>query len=151
MKRGGGVQKMQEVGVPAESLMQSNRGGKVRKRDVGGSAGVPADPTTMNPQQLQRIAQIRKAQAQARAAQQQGGMRPGMQGPMSAAQAAGMGNMPMQKSGGEVRVKEHTRRARGGHVPDMEAGAGGGEGRIEKARAYGSGRGFKPKKEPLHA
>jgi hypothetical protein len=135
---------MQEVGVPSESLMQANKGGHVRRRDVGGSAGVPANPTQMNPQQVQQIAQMRKQQAmakQAQMAQQQGagGMRPGMPG-----------NPPMQKRGGEVHVKEHKRRARGGHV-SMEAGAGGGEGRIEKAREYGSGRGFKPREKPLHA
>ena len=142
--RGGRTQKMQEVGVPSESLMQSKRGGGLRKREMGGSAGVPANPTQMSPQQLQRIAQIRKAEAQAKAAQ-----KPGMEPPMGAATAAGMSGMPTQKRGGEVHVKEHVRRAKGGHVP-MEAGAGGGEGRIEKMRAYGSGRGFKPKKEPLH-
>ena len=59
-------------------------------------------------------------------------------------------SMPMQKRGGEVHVKEHVRRANGGHV-SMEAGAGGGEGRIEKMHEYGSGRGFKPKKVPIHA
>ncbi len=150
-KHGGGVQKMQEVGVPSESLMQSNRGGHVRKRDLGGSAGVPANPTQMSPQQLQRIAQIRQAQRMAAQQGMNGGPRPGgMQGPMGAAQAARMSNPPMQKDGGKVHVKEHHRRARGGHVPDMEAGAGGGEGRIEKTHEYGEG-GFKPKKVPLHA
>jgi hypothetical protein len=151
--RGGHVQKMQEVGVPSESLMQANRGGHIRKRDVGGNAGVPSNPTQMNPQQVQQIAQIRKQKMMAEQAAQQGGGRPQMQGPMGAAPAARMaGNpgMPMQKRGGEVHVKEHVRRASGGHV-SMEAGAGGGEGRIEKAHEYGSGRGFKPKKVPLHA
>lgn len=153
--RGGHIQKMQEVGVPSESLMQSNRGGKVRHRDAGGSAGVPADPTQMNPAQLQRIASIRKQMAQAAQAKQaaaQGGG--GMTPPMGGAQAARMmqapGAMPTQKRGGEVHVKEHKRRARGGHV-EMEAGGGGGQGRIEKMREYGSGRGFTPKKVPLHA
>ena len=145
--RGGRTQKVMEAGVPSESLMQANKGGKVRHRDMGGSAGVPANPTQMNPQQLQRIAQIRKEEAMAK---QAAAARQGMQGPMSGAQAAGAGNMPMQKSGGEVHVKEHKRRARGGHV-EMEAGGGGGMGRIEKAREYGSGRGFKPKDKPLHA
>lgn len=148
--RGGRTQKTEEAGVPSESLMQANKGGHVRKRDVGGSAGVPSDPTQLNPQQLQRIAQIRKQEAMAKQAQQQGG---GMQGPMGAAPAARMAgspSVPMQKRGGEVHVKEHVRRASGGHV-SMEAGAGGGEGRIEKAREYGSGRGFKPKEKPLHA
>lgn len=36
------------------------------------------------------------------------------------------------------------KRAKGGHVPHMEAGAGGAEGRIEKMHEYGEG-GFKPK------
>jgi hypothetical protein len=69
MKRGGGVQKTQEVGVPSESLLQAKRGGHVPKRDVGGSAGVPANPTQLSPQQLQRIAQIRREEAAAQAAQ----------------------------------------------------------------------------------
>jgi hypothetical protein len=154
--RGGRTQKVQEVGVPSESLMQANRGGHIRKRDVGGSTGVPTNPTQMSAQQVQQVAQIRKQQAMAKQAQMaqqqgQGGMRPGMQPPMGAAQAARMqGAPPMQKRGGEVRVKEHVRRARGGHV-EMEAGAGGGQGRIEKTHEYGSGRGFKPKEKPLHA
>lgn len=163
MKSGGGVKKVEEVGVPHEALMQSKRGGHVKhqehhhkaKRDVGGpagmpqnaSAGVPANPTQLNPQQLQQIAQIRKAKMMQQQAQQGGG-RPGMQPPMSGAQAAGMQG-PMKK-GGEVHVKAHKRRAHGGHV-EMEAGAGGGEGRIEKTHEYGSGRGFKPKMRPLHA
>ena len=155
--RGGRTQRVEEAGVPSESLMQANRGGHIRRRDVGGSAGVPSNPTQMSAQQVQQIAQIRKQQAmakQAQMAQQQGagGMRPGMQGPMGAAPAARMaGNpsVPTQKRGGEVHVKEHVRRASGGHV-SMEAGAGGGEGRIEKAREYGSGRGFKPREKPLH-
>lgn len=40
-------------------------------------------------------------------------------------------------------------RARGGHVPHMEAGAMSGPGRIEKTHEYGVG-GFKPKKRMIH-
>ena len=151
MKRGGGVRKVEEVGVPSESLMQSKRGGKIGKRDVGGPAGVPANPTQLTPQQLQRIALIRREEAEAMRAREQAASQ--TQGPMGAAQAASqaarMQGPAMQKRGGEVHVKEHTRRAKGGHVPHMEAGAGGGEGRIEKTHEYGEG-GFKPKKVPLH-
>jgi hypothetical protein len=35
-------------------------------------------------------------------------------------------------------------RKHGGSIPHIEAGAGGGEGRLEKMKAYGE-RGFKPK------
>jgi hypothetical protein len=181
--RGGRTQKMEEEGVPHESLMQANKGGKVhhrKHRDMGGptgsSAGVPANPSQMTPQQVQQIAQQRQQQGGGGMPQgqrpmgpppggmpqgqrptgmpqsgQMGGQRPPMQPPMSAAQAAGAGNAPpQQKRGGEVRVKEHSRRAAGGKV-EMEAGAGGGQGRIEKTHEYGSGRGFKPKERPLHA
>ena len=143
MKRGGGVQRTAEVGVPSESLMQSNRGGKVRKREMGGSAGVPANPSSLTPQQLQRIAAIRREEAAAQAAQKQNAAQ--TQGPMGAAEAARMGNAPMQKRGGEVHVKEHTRRAAGGHVvPHIESAGGGGMSRVEKMRAYGGDNGFDP-------
>jgi hypothetical protein len=141
-KRGGDVKKTEEVGKPWEQTMEANKGGKVRKRDMGGQTGMPTAQSQMTPQQQQMVqAAMRQRQAQ------QGAMQPSM----GAAQAARMApGMPQQKSGGTVHVKEHERRARGGHV-EMDAGAGGGEGRIEKTHEYGSGRGFKPKKVPLHA
>lgn len=64
--------------------------------------------------------------------------RPAM--PPAAAPGMGMGmppRPPMPMAGAMPRK-------RGGHVPHMDAGAGGGEGRIEKARAYGE-RGATPK------
>ncbi len=153
-KRGGHVTETEEAGKPWQSTMEANKGGKVKKRDMGGSAGLPADPTQLSAQQLQRIAQMR--QQQRMAAQQRvpaqglssGAMHPAT--PSAAAARMSPAAMAQQKSGGEVRVKEHTRRARGGHV-HMDAGAGGGEGRIEKMHEYGGSRGFKPKKVPLHA
>lgn len=144
--RGGRTQRVEEAGVPSQALMQANKGGHVRKREMGGSAGIPTDPTTMSPQQLQRIAQIRKEEAQAKQAQ-----RAQMQAPMGAAEAARMGGMPTQKRGGEVHVKEHVRRASGGSVPHIGAAGGGGAGRIEKMREYGFGNGFTPKRIPKHA
>jgi hypothetical protein len=203
MKSGGGVTKVEEAGVPRASLLQANKGGHVKehhkKRDLGGptgapganpaqgqmpaSQGVPANPTQLSPQQIQQIAQIRKAKL----AQQQA-----MQAPGGGARPAipGAGQGPMKK-GGEVHVKEHTRRARGGRAENEEhaggeedgsiaegahedrparppsgrplpvrargggtpdqAGGGSGIGRINKTHQYGEGRGFSPKKVPLHA
>lgn len=124
MKRGGGVQEVREEGRPSESLLQAKRGGRA-KRDMGGIAGSGVAPSTPMPGAP-------------------------TQGPMSQAQAqqilaqcAGQG-MPMQKKGGATKHK----RAEGGRVPHMEAGAGGAEGRIEKVREYGEGRGFQPKEHP---
>ena len=53
---------------------------------------------------------------------------------------------------GEVGVAKGGRvgRAHGGKIPD-QAGGGSGLGRIDKARDYGSGRGFKPKQVPMEA
>ncbi len=42
MKRGGGVQRVEEAGVPHEALLQSKRGGHIEKRDLGGPTGMPA-------------------------------------------------------------------------------------------------------------
>lgn len=127
MKRGGGVKKMVEAGTPSENLLQAKRGGKIHRRDVGGPTGMPmtgAAPQAQG-QQGPTPQQIQAARAMmAQKAAQQGGQ------PMP-------GQMPMQKRGGR------TERANGGGV-HMEAGAGGGEGRIEKMHAYGEG-GFKPK------
>lgn len=123
MKRGGGIQKTEESGKPWETTMQSKRGGRTMKRDLGGAAPAGAQPPT--PQQIQ--------QYQAMRAQQMGNA-PQMP------QTGTPGNMPMQKRGGRAE-----RRAGGG--VDMHAGAGGGEGRIEKMHAYGEG-GFKPKEHP---
>lgn len=132
MKRGGGVQKTSEVGVPSESLLQAKRGGKAEreerkhggrtmKRDVGGQTGMPGGQTM--PMAGPGQPPMSPAQAQAMMAQKQ-------------AQANGQ-PLPTQKRGGR------TERKHGGGV-EMEAGAGGAEGRIEKMHEYGEG-GFKPK------
>lgn len=78
-------------------------------------------------------------------------MRPPVAPPMGAPpmgggmQPAGMPPRPMP--GG---LPPGVIRKRGGSVPKMDAGAGGGEGRIEKARDYGKG-GFEPKKKSSRA
>lgn len=126
--KGGKVQNTSDVGTPWQNILHSKRGGGAMKRDVGGPTGMPSATAGMpgagqvTPQQ-QQAAQQMMAQ---RAAQAR--MTP----------AAGMPGVPTQKRGGA------TERRHGGGV-DMEAGAGGGEGRIEKANEYGSGRGFTPK------
>lgn len=128
MKRGGGVKKMVEAGTPSENLLQAKKGGHVRKRDVGGQTGMPMTGAAPQGQQgptPQQIQAARQMMAQ-RAMQRTGAQMPG-QTPQ----------MPTQKRGGR------TERKNGGGV-DMEAGAGGGEGRIEKMHEYGHG-GFKPK------
>lgn len=131
MKRGGGIQKTEESGKPWEATMQSKRGGRTMKRDLGGAAPAGAQPPT--PQQIQ--------QYQAMRAQQMGNA-PQMPMAQTMPQTGTPGNMPMQKRGGR------TKRREGGRVPDMHAGAGGAEGRIEKVNEYGSGRGFTPKEHP---
>ncbi len=131
MKRGGGVQKTEEAGKPWEATMQSKRGGRTMKRDLGGPAPAGAQPPS--PQQMQ--------QYQAMRAQQQGNA-PQMPMAQTMPQTGTPGNMPMQKRGGRAERRD------GGRVPHMEAGAGGAEGRIEKVHEYGSGRGFTPKEHP---
>lgn len=131
-KRGGGIQKVSQTGVPSEDLLQAKRGGHVRKhRDMGGPLGTTAAPNGQqqpSPQQIQAMQQI---MAQRRMQQQ--GASPGM----APGAAPGMAPPMGQKRGGR------TERAEGGRV-HMEAGSGGGEGRIEKMHEYGEG-GFKPR------
>jgi hypothetical protein len=127
MRRGGHVQNTSDVGRPHEELMQARRGGRTH-RDAGGMTGAGGVQPPMQPAQAMGGQQLTPQQIQA--AQQ------------IAAQRRMMGAgtpMGQQKRGGR------TERARGGHVPHMEAGSGGAEGRIEKVHEYGEGRGFVPK------
>ena len=135
MKRGGGVQKVSDAGRPSEELLQARRGGRTKKRDVGGPAGIPAQGApAMGGQQPTAGQQQQPTPQQIMAAR-------AMMAQRAQAAGQGAGQMPMQHRGGR------TKRARGGHVPHMEAGAGSAEGRIEKMHEYGEG-GFKPKEHP---
>ena len=128
-----GGRKVVEAGVPWENILHSKRGGKVPHRDMGGMTGTGMPSATAGMPGQQGAPQMTPQQQQA--AQQMAAQR-AAQARMNP--AGGAPGMPTQKRGGR------TERKHGGSV-EMEAGAGGGEGRIEKMREYGSGRGFKPK------
>ena len=168
MQRGGGIKKTSAVGVPSESLMQANRGGKARHasggsaedcpderqrggrahRDMGGP--MPQGGQQPTPQQIQQMMAMR---------QQQGagaGGQPGMGGqgptPQQMQMMQARRQQMMQQQGGQPpppgmqpqkRGGRTEKRAEGGKTVHMDAGAGGGEGRREKTHEYGEG-GFKP-------
>lgn len=128
-----GGKKVVEAGTPWTNILHSKRGGKIGHRDMGGMTGVPGQaPGAAMQGQMPGAGQMTPQQQQA--AQQMMAQR-AAQARMNP--AAGTPGMPTQKKGGKIERKH------GGTVP-MEAGSGGGEGRIEKTHLYGEG-GFKPK------
>lgn len=133
--------------APKQHLAKRARGGKLGKHKAGthvnvivaapqhegmgmGGAGLPAaHPPVAAPPMAPHPAMPPAAAMPPRPMMPPGGGAPGM----------GMAPRPPMPGGGMGMPRK-----RGGHVPHMDAGAGGGEGRIEKARAYGE-RGEKPK------